>query len=66
MPDVKQPTGNSGITEKVQKPDIALPQDAIAKARTGAAPLEQFTKSSKAKAKKKGKGKDDAGGRDSW
>ena len=54
MPDVKQPTRGSGVSgEKVQKPDIALPQDAIAKARSGAAPLEQFTKSSKTK--KKGK-----------
>ena len=55
MPEVKQPTpGSSSSGEKVQKPDIALPQDAIAKARSGAAPLEQFTKSSKVK--KKGKG----------
>ena len=54
MPDVKQPARGSGVsTEKVQKPDIAIPQDAIAKARSGAAPLEQFTKSSKTK--KKGK-----------
>ncbi len=58
MPEVKQPTKSAEPKEKVQKPDIALPQDAIAKARTGAAPLEQFTKSSKAKAKKKGKGKE--------
>ena len=58
MPDVKQPSAsqaNSG--EKVQKPDIALPQDAIqsVKAGGGAAPLEHLTKS-KAKAKRKGKG----------
>ena len=64
MPDVKQPKRTEADSgEKVQKPDIALPQDAIAKARTGAAPLEQFTKSSKAKSKKKGKSKtDDTGG----
>ncbi len=63
MPDVKQPTaGDKRSTEKVQKPDIALPQDAIAKARTGAAPLEQFTKSSKAKTKKKGKSGETASG----
>jgi translation initiation factor IF-2 len=55
MPEVKQPKpGSTSTGEKVQKPDIALPQDAIAKARSGAAPLEQFTKSSKVK--KKGKG----------
>ena len=58
MPDVKQPTANSAQTgEKVQKPDIALPQDAIksVKAGGGAAPLEHLTKS-KAKNKRKGKG----------
>ena len=58
MPDVKQPTASSGKTgEKVQKPDIALPQDAIksVKAGGGAAPLEHLTKS-KAKGKRKGKG----------
>ena len=55
MPEVKQPKpGSASSGEKVQKPDIALPQDAIAKARSGAAPLEQFTKSNKVK--KKGKG----------
>ena len=55
MPTVQQPKpGSTSTGEKVQKPDIALPQDAIAKARSGAAPLEQFTKSSKVK--KKGKG----------
>ena len=55
MPEVKQPKpGSAAAGEKVQKPDIALPQDAIAKARSGAAPLEQFTKSNKVK--KKGKG----------
>lgn len=60
MPEVQQPKpGSTSTGEKVQKPDIALPQDAIAKARSGAAPLEQFTKSSKVK--KKGKGAE-AGG----
>ena len=56
MPDVVQPsTEEMQPTEKVQKPDIALPQDAIKKAREGsAAPLGQFTK--KDKVKKKGKG----------
>jgi len=56
MPDVQQPTTKStDPTEKVQKPDISLPQDAIKKAREGStAPLEQFTK--KDKVKKKGKG----------
>ncbi len=59
MPDVKQPTTKTAeAVEKVQKPDIALPHDAIAKARTGASPLDAFTKSSKTKVKKKGKGKD--------
>ena len=56
MPEVKQPSPNASSGEKVQKPDIALPQDAIAKARTGAAPLEQFTKPKTAKPKKKGRG----------
>lgn len=57
MPEVKQPSKEqTSPTEKVQKPDIALPQDAIKKAREGGstAPLEQFTK--KDKVKKKGKG----------
>ncbi len=54
MPNVAQPTARSvGVGEKVQKPDIALPQDAIAKVRTGAAPLEQFTKQTKTKERKK-------------
>ena len=61
MPEVKQPKpGSSSTGEKVQKPDIALPQDAIAKARSGAAPLEQFTKSSKVKKKGKGTGGEDS------
>ena len=57
MPEVKQPTASStDSTEKVQKPDIALPQDAINQIQRGggAAPLEHLTKSAK-KAKKKGK-----------
>lgn len=56
MPEVKQPTASAAdSTEKVQKPDIALPQDAINQIqRGGAAPLEHLTKSAK-KGKKKGK-----------
>lgn len=51
MPDVKQPPAPKRVEEKVQKPDIALPQDAIRKAKAGGgmAPLQQFTESSKAK-----------------
>lgn len=52
MPEVKQPTPQSTQdTVKVQKPDIALPQEALLKARrTGSvAPLEEFTAKSKAK-----------------
>ncbi len=60
MPEVKQPSlKKREAEEKVQKPDIALPQEAIAQARVGAAPLESFTKSNKSKLKKKGRGKDD-------
>lgn len=57
MPEVKQPDSASVPSgEKVQKPDIALPQDAINQIqRGGAAPLEHLTKSAK-KGKKKGKG----------
>ena len=56
MPEVKQPTAKTTTPgEKVQKPDIALPQDAITQIqRGGSAPLEHLTKSSK-KGKKKGK-----------
>ena len=56
MPEVKQPTTSAAVSgEKVQKPDIALPQDAINQIqRGGAAPLEHLTKSAK-KDKKKGK-----------
>lgn len=53
MPEVKQPTPQATQdTIKVQKPDIALPQEALLKARrTGSvAPLEEFTSKSKAKA----------------
>lgn len=52
MPEVKQPTPQSTQeTIKVQKPDIALPQEALLKARrTGSvAPLEEFTAKSKSK-----------------
>ena len=54
MPEVKQPT-RATSTEKVQKPDIALPQEARKKieAGGGTAPLEDFTKSRR-KDKKKG------------
>ena len=58
MPEVKQPTAHSGQeTIKVQKPDIALPQEALLKARrTGSvAPLEEFTAKSKAKTTPTGK-----------
>ena len=57
MPEVKQPTaGSKAPGEKVQKPDIALPQDAIKSVKSGAgiAPLQHLTKK-----KGKGKGKDD-------
>ena len=62
MPEVAQPTASVQPTEKVQKPDIALPQDAILdamrkKTSSGSvvAPLEEFTKS-KVRPKKKGSG----------
>ena len=55
MPKVKQPDpASSEPAEKVQKPDIALPQDAIAKARSGAAPLEHLTRQKTDKPKKRG------------
>ena len=60
MPEVKQPDAAAVPKgEKVQKPDIALPQDAINQIQRGggAAPLEHLTKSAK-KGKKKGKGPD--------
>ena len=57
MPKVQQPVATPKDTgEKVQKPDIALPQDAIAKAKSGSsAPLEQFTRQKTEKPKKKGR-----------
>lgn len=57
MPEAKQPSAAPAAPgEKVQKPDIALPQDAISQIQRGggAAPLEHLTKSAK-KGKKKGK-----------
>lgn len=58
MPEIKQPTPKPKKDEpKVQKPDIALPQDTIRKVRQrGSAPLQQFTENTKVKVKKKGKG----------
>ena len=57
MPEVKQPTA-AVSNEKVQKPDIALPQEARKTIQAGGtAPLEDFTKS-KRKDKKKGHGED--------
>jgi translation initiation factor IF-2 len=57
MPEIKQPTA-SAPTEKVQRPDIALPQEARKTIQAGGtAPLEDFTKS-KRKDKKKGRGDD--------
>ncbi len=56
MPDVKQPTAPVDTGEKVQKPDIALPEGARKTIQAGGtAPLEDFTKS-KRKDKKKGRG----------
>ncbi|MEM7455987.1 MAG: translation initiation factor IF-2 [Planctomycetota bacterium] len=57
MPEVKQPTMKQAAPEeKVQRPDIALPKDAIKKVQSGAAPLQQFTdKATKEKKPKKGK-----------
>jgi translation initiation factor IF-2 len=55
MPQVKQPEPIAEPTEKVQKPDIALPQDAIAKARSGAAPLEHLTRPKSDRGKRKGR-----------
>ena len=61
MPEVKQPT-KAVSTEKVQKPDIALPQEARRKiaAGQGTAPLEDFAKSRR-KDKKKGRGEETTG-----
>ncbi|MDG2104247.1 MAG: translation initiation factor IF-2 [Pirellulaceae bacterium] len=61
MPEVKQPSASSKPKEKVQKPDIALPQEAIRdamrkQAKSGtSAPLQDFTKA-KTRPAKKGKG----------
>ena len=57
MPEVSQPKESPKKSEeKVIKPDIALPQDAIRQVKSGAAPLSQFTETSKAnKQKKRGK-----------
>ncbi len=58
MPEVKQPQPRKESGEKVQKPDIALPQDAIKSVKSGGgvAPLEHLTKSKNKK--KKGKNAD--------
>lgn len=64
MPDVKQPKpAPRRNEEKVQKPDIALPQDAIRKAKQGGgvAPLQQFTDTTKTGQDKKKKDKGKAG-----
>ena len=56
MPEVKQPTSTAPVGEKVQKPDIALPQDAIKSVKAGgAAPLDHLTQAAKGKGKRKGK-----------
>ncbi len=59
MPTVKQPSKSNKPTEKVQKPDIALPQEAIRdmreRAKSGSpAPLSDFTKKATNKAKSHG------------
>ena len=58
MPEVRQPKPSQGTKEKVQKPDIALPQEAILDAMRKrssvgktAAPLEDFTKTKTPKKK---------------
>ena len=53
LPEVKQPNPVAKSTEKVQKPDISLPKDAIRSARQGKAPLQQFTDSKKSGKNKK-------------
>jgi translation initiation factor IF-2 len=56
MPQVKQPEAvPAQPVVKVVKPDLALPPDAIRKAKSGAAPLLQFTQTTKEKRGKKGK-----------
>lgn len=50
MPAIQQPKKKKETGEKIQKPDIALPQDAIKQVKYGAnAPLGQFTDSNKSK-----------------
>ena len=50
MPEIQQPKKRKETGEKIQKPDIALPQDAIKQVKYGAnAPLGQFTDSNKTK-----------------
>ena len=61
MPEVKQPSpGQQKSNEKVQKPDIALPPEAIRDLKSkdsGSSPLSDFTKEAvEKKAKKKGRG----------
>lgn len=57
MPEVKQPTASAPVGEKVQKPDIALPQDAIKNVKAGgSAPLDHLTQAAKGKGKGKRKG----------
>lgn len=55
MPEVKQPAPAKKTGEKVQRPDIALPQDAIKSVKSGGgvAPLEHLTKSKSKKRKGK-------------
>ncbi len=61
MPQVKQPEATPAQPAiRIQKPDISLPKDAIRKAKSGAAPLSQFTQTTKDKRVKKGKGTDSA------
>ncbi len=61
MPQVKQPDATAAQPAiRVQKPDISLPKDAIRKAKSGAAPLSQFTQTTKDNRVKKGKGTDSA------
>lgn len=44
MPEVKQPTPSQQPQLKVQKPDIPITQETIARVRSGIAPLDQFKK----------------------
>jgi translation initiation factor IF-2 len=57
LPEVDQSALHKAPKEKVQKPDIALPQDARKQiAAGGTAPLEQFTNAKKKDKKKLGRG----------